>query len=202
MRLIHSLPVAAALLYACVSPSQAATVFVTSLAGANEVPARVSPGSGFARVTIDNAMNNVRIVASFSNLTTPTVAGHIHCCVPSGVNGPIALAFDRLPGFPLGVTSGVFDLTLNLLDQASYGAGFFTNNGGGTVAGARSAFLSGIAAGNTYVNIHTSRFPGGELRGQLAQIPEPESWAMLIVGFGLIGSTLRRRARITVTVLT
>jgi CHRD domain/PEP-CTERM motif len=200
MRLIRLLTISAALTCACTSPAYAATVFTTILAGANEVPARVSPGSGVARVTIDSAMNNVRIVASFTNLSTPTVAGHIHCCVSSAVNGPVALAFDRLLGFPLGATSGAFDLTLNLLDQASYGAGFFTNNGGGTVAGARRAFLAGIAAGNTYVNIHTTRFPGGELRGQLAQIPEPESWAMLIVGFGLIGSTLRRRARITVAV--
>ncbi len=200
MRLIRTFAVTAALLCAYASPTQAATVFVTSLAGANEVPARVSPGTGFARVTIDNAMNSVRIVASFTNVTTPTVAGHIHCCVPSGVNGPVALAFDRLPGFPLGATSGVFDLTLNLLEQATYGGGFFTNNGGGTVAGARAAFLAGIAAGNTYVNIHTTRFTGGELRGQLAQVPEPASWAMLIVGFGLIGSSLRRRTRVTIAV--
>jgi hypothetical protein len=30
-------------------------------------------------------------------------------------------------------------------------------------------------------------------------VPEPESWAMLIAGFGLVGATMRRRARATVT---
>lgn len=30
----------------------------------------------------------------------------------------------------------------------------------------------------------------------LANVPEPQSWAMLIAGFGLVGATMRRRARV------
>jgi len=37
---------------------------------------------------------------------------------------------------------------------------------GGTAAGAEAALVGGLAAGQAYFNIHTSPFPGGEIRGQ------------------------------------
>jgi hypothetical protein len=40
---------------------------------------------------------------------------------------------------------------------------------GGTVASAEAALLDGLRAGQTYLNIHTSMFPGGEIRGVLLE---------------------------------
>lgn len=49
-----------------------------------------------------------------------------------------------------------------------------------------------LLAGNWYVNIHTSNFAGGEIRGQVNVVPEPQS-AVLIAAGALL--TLRRRRR-------
>jgi hypothetical protein len=53
--------------------------------------------------------------------------------------------------------------------------------------------LSGAAAGRAYLNIHTTEFPNGEIRGFLIAVPEPGTWAMMILGFGIAGASLRRR---------
>src|SRR5262249_40127004 len=43
-------------------------------------------------------------------------------------------------------------------------------NPSGTVAGANAALVSGIAAGETYLNVHTTNFPNGEIRGFLTPV--------------------------------
>ena len=103
-----------------------------------------------------------------------------------------------LPGFPMGLTSGSYTTPspLDLTDPATYTASFVTNFGGGTTAGAEAALLDGLNSGTAYFNIHTSEFPGGEIRGFLAPIPEPQTWALMITGFGLLGAVMRRSRRI------
>lgn len=55
-------------------------------------------------------------------------------------------------------------------------------------AAVSDSYEAAILAGNAYYNIHTSVFPGGEIRGQV--VPEPTSLLML----GLTGlAVLRRR---------
>jgi hypothetical protein len=52
------------------------------------------------------------------------------------------------------------------------------------------ATLQHVLDFNTYINIHTSFRPGGEIRGQL--LPEPSSLGLLAVGSMAL---LRRRQR-------
>jgi hypothetical protein len=175
------------------------TIFGANLAGSNEVPGNASAGTGFATVTFDDVLNTLRVQAVFSGLSGPTTAAHIHCCGPVGANRGVATTTPSFPGFPLGVTSGVFDNIFDLGLASTYNPSFVTANGG-TLATARAAFLGGLFSGNTYFNVHTTAFPGGEIRGQLAAVPEPASWAMMIGGFGLVGSVMRyRRRRMKVT---
>jgi hypothetical protein len=95
-------------------------------------------------------------------------------------------------GFPLGVTSGTFTNTFDMLLASSYRAGFITDHGG-TPASAFDFLLAGMLAGEAYLNIHTQMFPGGEIRGTLIQVPEPASIALL--GLALAGlGVVRRRA--------
>ncbi len=183
-----------ALSFAVAPAAQAAERFYTSLSGANENPANASPGSGRAFIEISDALDMIKIDASFSGLTANDVAAHIHCCVAPTANGPVVIDSPSLPGFPTGVRSGFYTATLSLLDAATYNTPFVTANGG-TAAGARDAFLLNLRAGRAYFNIHTSQFPGGEIRGQFAAVPEPGTWAMMIIGFGLAGGTLRRQRR-------
>jgi PEP-CTERM motif-containing protein/CHRD domain-containing protein len=53
-------------------------------------------------------------------------------------------------------------------------------------------------AGEAYLNIHTTNFPGGEIRGYLtvAAVPEPETFALLLVGLGAVGWAVRRRGQL------
>ena len=179
---------------AAVPASAAIHVFKTGLQGTAEVPPNASPGIGGARVILDDVSNRMRVEASFSGLTAPTTVAHIHCCTPPGANAGVATAVPSFPGFPAGVTSGSYNRLFDLNLASSFNPTFVTNNGG-TVASARTVFLTAMFAGNTYFNVHTSAFPGGEIRGNLflAEVPEPASWALMIAGFGLVGMALRGR---------
>jgi len=178
--------------------------FTTTLSGANEVPPVASPGTGTAVVTVDTVANTMTVSATFSGLlaTSPTTslpsattAAHIHCCTPPGANAGVATAVPSFPGFPLGVTSGTFLNTFDLSAASTYNPAFVTAQGG-TVAGARAAFLAGLQNGLTYFNIHTNAFGGGEIRGQLQAVPEPAMLVLLGTGLAAVaGRTLRRRRR-------
>jgi hypothetical protein len=169
-------------------------VFVTTLTGSQEVPPNASPGIGSALVTLDTATNLLTINTSFAGLISPTVAAHIHCCTPPGANAMVATQVPSFPGFPLGVTTGTFLQTFDLTLASTYNPAFITANGG-TVAGAQAAFITGLLNGQTYLNIHTMTFPGGEIRGQLQAIPEPAT--LLLMGTGLLAAVgaIRKRAR-------
>ncbi len=60
------------------------------------------------------------------------------------------------------LTFRLFDLTL----ASSYNSAFITAHGG-TVAQAEADLIAGLLGGQTYLNIHTNLFPGGEIRANL-----------------------------------
>lgn len=180
-----SLTAVLGVLFAAV-PMSAATIFSTTLAGANETPPVASAGTGSMTVTLSGDLLSVMV--NFSGLTSPDTASHIHCC-GVGLTEPIAVPFTT---FPVGVTAGTFSGSYDLTDAAVYSAAFLTANGG-TAASAEAAFVAGLNGGQTYGNVHSSNFPGGEIRGQLTAVPEPVTVFLvggLLAGFAL----LRRRA--------
>lgn len=166
--------------------------FTAFLDGPSESPPNASLGTGFADIDIDTIANTMRVQAEFSGLLSPTIAAHIHCCtaVPNAGTIGVATAVPTFPGFPLGVTDGIYDQTFDLTLASSFNPAFVTANGG-TSAGAEAALIAGLLAERAYFNIHTSQFPAGEIRGFLAA-PEPRTTSLLALALGAGLMALRR----------
>jgi hypothetical protein len=94
----------------------------------------------------------------------------------------------------MGVMSGVYDHTFAMTLDSSYNPVFEAANGG-TATSAFAALLAGLIAGETYINIHTMEFPGGEIRGILTETPLPGALPLAATGFGLLGLFGWRRKR-------
>ncbi|MES2774263.1 MAG: CHRD domain-containing protein [Bacteroidota bacterium] len=113
--------------------------FTGALQGGQEVPANGSSATGNVTVILDRATNEVFLTGSFSGLTAPATAAHIHRGV-TGTNGVVVVGLSAT-----AATSG-------------------TVTGSGVVT---ASFADTMINGFSYVNIHNSVFPGGEIRAQL-----------------------------------
>jgi hypothetical protein len=182
----------AALLCLSVPAAAHEQVYAAPLLGSSEVPPNASPGNGTTTVTIDFDLFTMRVEATFADLIGTTTAAHIHCCIDPGANAGVATQLPSFEGFPLGVTSGTYDHTFDMALASSYNPAFVTANGG-TVATAFNALVAGLDAGQAYLNIHTSAFGGGEIRGLLTPVPEPQTWALMLAGLAAVGAVARRR---------
>jgi hypothetical protein len=165
--------------------------YTATLNGPSESPANGSPGTGTAQVDVDTTANTMHVHVDFTGLTGTTTASHIHSPTLVALSGTagVATTTPTFAGFPLGVTNGTYDVTLDMTQASSYNPAFVTANGN-SIPAAESALFSSIAAGTSYLNIHTSTFGGGEIRGFL--VPEPGSLSVLS---GCAGAALLSRRR-------
>ncbi|MGQ0430573.1 MAG: CHRD domain-containing protein [Gammaproteobacteria bacterium] len=138
----------------------------TRLVSYQEVPSVSSPARGRFRASIDEKAGTISYELSFSGLTGDIRQAHIHFGQRS-VNGGVSVfpCQTATNPDPTGLApqcpqSG----TVTGLLQAANTIG---PAGQGIAAGEFAELLAAIRAGVAYVNVHSSTFPGGEVRGQL-----------------------------------
>lgn len=168
-----------------------------TLDGPSEAQSNASPGTGTAMLTLNDHDFTMHLDVTFSGLTGTTTASHIHCCtaVPGASVAGVATQVPTFIDFPLGVTAGSYSRSFDLTQSSSWNPAYITANGG-TTGSAFAALAAGLANGSAYLNIHTSTFGAGEIRGfaQLAPVPEPGSWALMLGGLAAVGWLRRVRA--------
>jgi len=106
----------------------------------------------------------------------------------------VATVTPTFTGFPSGTTAGSYSHLFDMTAASSYRAGYLAGFGGSTAA-AEAFLLQSAQDGKAYLNIHSTVFTGGEIRGFLTAVPEPATWALMLAGFGLAGGALRLRQR-------
>lgn len=130
------------------------TVYEAVLKGANEVPPVSSTALGGVRIT-DQGGSSLAFKLAVRDIVGATAA-HIHCGA-AGTNGPVGVTLASGVSF---TGSGAFNGTITAPD-AGNGCGWSS----------LADITAAMNTGDTYVNIHTTANPGGELRGQLQIVP-------------------------------
>ena len=195
-------------LTAIVVPMSAApTTFVGFLNGPNEEPPVPSPATGSTRVTIDPVAHTLQVEVDYSGLLGNTTASHIHVINgPGDLNtadtlGPVATTTPTFPGFPSGPgsTFGTYDQTFDTLSAGTYRAGFLNDSAALhpallNVEAAELELFSAIISGRAYLNVHSTVYPGGEIRDFLQAVPEPASVGLAAASIAVL-ALLRRRQR-------
>jgi CHRD domain len=150
------------------------THFKADMRGFQENPSISTTGHGHVDIRIDEDAQTITFELTYEDLegvgTTPFVTNgvvlfsHIHVSAP-GVNGGVAVFFCGGGGKPTpcptpsGTVSGVIAAS-EIVGPAAQGI----NQGEPT---AFEELVRAIRSGFAYANLHTTRWPGGEIRGQL-----------------------------------
>ena len=131
-------------LTACLQQQQSAApatmTFKAHLTNKDEVPPTAGAGTGDGTVVLNTATNEITWNVTFSGLTGPAIAAHIHGPGVPGANAGVLVGFDP-PKAPAGEIKGSNVILVKQVED--------------------------LKAGKWYVNIHTAANKGGEIRGQL-----------------------------------
>ena len=125
--------------------------FTAKLSGKEEVPPNGSPSTGFAWVKITD--DKIRYEVNVTDMDKVNAA-HIHLA-EAGKNGPVVLTlFKGGPTEQVNGTVGEANVTASNLEGPMKGKDV-------------TDLVTAMKNGTTYVNVHTTDFPDGEIRGQL-----------------------------------
>jgi hypothetical protein len=153
------------------SAARATTLFTAVLNGSQETPPNASLGTGFGTLLLNDLGTLITINLSFSNISAPATASHIHGPGAPGIAAAILFPFAGVPSATSGVVpEQSFAITPTQVAQ--------------------------LQAGLFYFNVHDANFPAGEIRGQISATPEPSSLLLFAASILLILGLRRPRGRI------
>jgi hypothetical protein len=125
-----------------------ATEFTVTMTGLKERPNPVSPaGNGTATFTLDDAETTLSYTVTVASMTSTITAAHIHLG-NANVSGSVIVALTT----PINGQT----VTGTITNQTALGLGL-----------SFPSLIALIRNGDTYVNVHTSNNPTGEIRGQI-----------------------------------
>lgn len=133
--------------------------FKAHLTGDQEVPAAETRATGQANFKLSKDGTELQFKLIVANIQNVTMA-HIHLA-PVGVNGGVVVwLYPSGPPAALipGRTNGI--LAEGVITESSLV--------GSLAGGTLDDLISSLEDGNAYVNVHTSAYPGGEIRGQIS----------------------------------
>jgi hypothetical protein len=126
--------------------------FSLPMSSAQEVPANASGASGTITGTYDRATRILNYTVSWTGLTGPVAAMHIHGIAEKGVNAGILQNI-------ITSSNGITTPGSRFGTAASFSASLFIDG---------LVFKEDLLLDDKYyINIHTATYPGGEIRGQL-----------------------------------
>jgi hypothetical protein len=118
-------------------------------------PAAVSsPASGTFEPTIDDDAQSISFTLTYTGLTAPITVSHIHLgdrAQNAGISAFIC-GGGAQPNRPASSTSGTITGTITAANVTGLAA---------------QELVDAMRAGATYINVHDSTFPAGEIRGQI-----------------------------------
>ena len=137
------------------------------LAGFQEVPALLSTGQGEFTAEVDPTRTSITFTVTYSGLLADATQSHIHFG-QRGVNGGIMIFFCTNLTAPVGVPTpqncplreGTVTGTLTAADVIGPVAQ-------GIAPMSLENVIDAIQSGQIYANVHSTRWPGGEIRGQV-----------------------------------
>jgi hypothetical protein len=137
-----------------------------TLRGFEEPPAVSTVATGGFGGEISQDSTSISFTLSYSGLEAPVRHAHIHLG-QMDVNGGVVVFLCQTAAFPdptgLAPTcpeSGTVEGTITAANVIAVAAQ-------GIAAGELDEVLQAIRRGVTYANVHSNKFPGGEIRGQI-----------------------------------
>ena len=160
MRRLPSIIAGAGLLLIVAAPAvigDSDQAFRASLNGYLETPSISTTARGSFQATIDGSTITYRL--TFNDLTTPSLFAHIHFGRPD-VAGGVAAFLCGGGSKPACPASGTVTGTIVPADVVG-------PTGQGIAPGEFAELVRAMRNGATYVNVHSTMFPTGEIRGNI-----------------------------------
>lgn len=143
-------------------------ILKADLTGYEEPPSVSSTGSGEFRAQISRDGTQFEYALRFEDLEGDVTQAHIHVG-QRGVNGGISVWLCTTPAIataPPG-TPSCGGPRAGSVTRAVSAADVVGPAGQGIAAGEFEEFLAAVREGVAYANVHSTRNPGGEIRGQI-----------------------------------